>query len=219
MNTVSNGSYPLNLLDAIEEGHWRYPIPEDLNQSLSYVLAGMTEREYFVLYAYYYEGKFYGEIAKTVGVTRERIRQLIEKSLRKLRHPTRIEFLIYGVKGMIQRASIDAAQEAVSNRLERVLTEIGDISHALHAITGRDEYSYISKKCAGLNGSIPLEKLNLSYRSYNGLKHAGIKNAEDITKLSKEDLMRIKNLGKKSVEEIIDTIHNLGLKLADEKSI
>ncbi len=217
MNTVANESYPLNLLDEIAEGDWEYPLPEDFNQSLSYVLAGMTEREQFVIHAYFYEGKTYAEIGKSAGVTRERIRQLIEKSLRKLRHPTRVNFLIYGVKGVIQQTSVEAAQNAVSKRLERALSQIGDISHFLHTITGKEEYADISEKCAGFNDSIPLEELNLSCRSFNCLKHAGVTQAGDIARMSKGELMRVKNLGKKSVEEVIDTIHKLGLNLADER--
>ncbi len=122
MNAVTNESYPLNLLDEIAEGHWEYPLPEDIKQSLAYVLAELKEREQVVLHAYFCEGKSCGEIAKTAGVVRDRIRQIVINALKKLRHPTRMQFLIYGVKGMIHKTSLEATQNTVSSRFEIYLS-------------------------------------------------------------------------------------------------
>ncbi len=217
MNAVTNESYPLNLLDKIAGGQWEHPIPEDLEQSLAYVLAGLSEREQSVIRAYFSEEKTYAEIARCKNVTQERIRQILEKSMRKLRHPERIRFLIHGVKGVIHQTSVDSAQNAISTRLERALSSISEISHRLSAITGKEEYSELSETCEGFNVSIPLDELNLSVRGYNCLKRTGMKTVSDITKLTKNELMRVRNLGKKSFEEVVDMVHKLGLKLADEE--
>ena len=53
-----------------------------------------------------------------------------------------------------------------------------------------------------------IEELDLSVRSYNGLKRAGINNLSDLAGYSKKRLQNIKNLGKKSVEEIIEVLKN-----------
>ncbi len=47
-----------------------------------------------------------------------------------------------------------------------------------------------------------VEELDLSVRSYNCLKRAGINTVEELTQKTTEDLMKVRNLGKKSLEEI-----------------
>lgn len=65
---------------------------------------------------------------------------------------------------------------------------------------------------------IALEDLQLSVRSFNCLKRAGINNVEDLTKLSQTELMHIRNLGKKSFFEIVDMLHGFGFHLTDEEA-
>ena len=52
--------------------------------------------------------------------------------------------------------------------------------------------------------SVSIDKLNLTIRSLNALRRAGFNNVDEIMKLSDEELSNIKNLGKKSVQDIID---------------
>ncbi|WP_330463540.1 DNA-directed RNA polymerase subunit alpha [Metamycoplasma gateae] len=59
------------------------------------------------------------------------------------------------------------------------------------------------KKEKDIKSSIPIEKLNLTIRSLNALRRAKYNTVEEIIKLSDEDLSNIKNLGKKSIEDII----------------
>jgi len=59
-----------------------------------------------------------------------------------------------------------------------------------------------------------IEELDLSVRSYNCLKRAGINNVEDITNKTEEDMMKVRNLGKKSLDEVTQKLQGLGLRLA-----
>lgn len=61
-----------------------------------------------------------------------------------------------------------------------------------------------------------IEELDLSVRSYNCLKRAGINVVEDLIAKSEEDMMKVRNLGRKSLEEVINKLHGLGLSLASE---
>lgn len=63
-----------------------------------------------------------------------------------------------------------------------------------------------------------IEELDLSVRSYNCLKRAGINTVEELTKRSEEDMMKVRNLGKKSLEEVKHKLADLdlGLKPSDE---
>ena len=71
-----------------------------------------------------------------------------------------------------------------------------------------------SKKEKVLETSI--EELELSVRSFNCLKRAGIATVEDLTNKSESDMMKVRNLGKKSLDEVIAKLHSLGLSFAEE---
>lgn len=58
-----------------------------------------------------------------------------------------------------------------------------------------------------------LEDLDFSVRSFNCLKRAGVVTVEDLLKLTEEDLMKVRNLGRKSLEEVVKKIESLGFKL------
>lgn len=62
-----------------------------------------------------------------------------------------------------------------------------------------------------------IEELDLSVRSYNCLKRAGINTVEDLIARTDEDMMKVRNLGRKSLEEVINKLHGLGLSLASEE--
>ncbi len=55
-----------------------------------------------------------------------------------------------------------------------------------------------------------IEDLDLSVRSYNCLKRAGIQTVEELTQKTEEEMMRVRNLGKKSLKEVKDKLENLG---------
>ncbi|MCL6476861.1 MAG: DNA-directed RNA polymerase subunit alpha [Peptococcaceae bacterium] len=58
-----------------------------------------------------------------------------------------------------------------------------------------------------------IEELDLSVRSYNCLKRAGINTVEELVQRNEEDMMKVRNLGKKSLEEVINKLKELGLSL------
>ncbi|MCL6634666.1 MAG: DNA-directed RNA polymerase subunit alpha [Peptococcaceae bacterium] len=58
-----------------------------------------------------------------------------------------------------------------------------------------------------------IEELDLSVRSYNCLKRAGINTVEELIQRNEEDMMKVRNLGKKSLEEVINKLNELGLSL------
>ena len=62
-----------------------------------------------------------------------------------------------------------------------------------------------------------IEDMDLSVRSYNCLKRAGISTVEDLTKKSESDLAKVKNLGKRSLEEVIAKLQSYGLSLRNDE--
>ena len=64
---------------------------------------------------------------------------------------------------------------------------------------------------------LPIEEMDLSVRSYNCLKRAGINNIQDLLKKSKSDMFKVRNLGAKSVEEVIQKLESYGFNLRKDE--
>ena len=64
---------------------------------------------------------------------------------------------------------------------------------------------------------ITIEELDLSVRSYNCLKRAGINTVEELIRKDEEEMMKVRNLGRKSLEEVINKLEGLGLSLKKEE--
>jgi DNA-directed RNA polymerase subunit alpha len=63
---------------------------------------------------------------------------------------------------------------------------------------------------------MPIEELDLSVRSYNCLKRAGINTVEELVLRNEVDMMKVRNLGKKSLEEVMQKLAELDLRLREE---
>ncbi|MCM1043091.1 MAG: DNA-directed RNA polymerase subunit alpha [Corallococcus sp.] len=61
-----------------------------------------------------------------------------------------------------------------------------------------------------------IDDMDLSVRSYNCLKRAGIQTVEDLTKRSEDDMLRVRNLGRKSLDEVIAKLESYGLSLRNK---
>ena len=62
-----------------------------------------------------------------------------------------------------------------------------------------------------------IEELDLSVRSFNCLKRAGINTVEDLISRTEDDMMKVRNLGRKSLEEVINKLDSLGFTLSKEE--
>ncbi len=65
--------------------------------------------------------------------------------------------------------------------------------------------------------SMTIEELDFSVRSFNCLKRAGINTVEDLISRTEDDMMKVRNLGRKSLEEVINKLESLGLALRDDE--
>ncbi len=105
------------------------------------------------------------------------------------------------------------AKEAVSlaskilNEHLNLFIELSDEAKNTEILVDRPE----TKKEKVLEMTI--EELDMSVRSFNCLKRAGIDTVEDLTNRTEEDMIKVRNLGKKSLEEVIQKLQSLGLSL------
>ena len=108
---------------------------------------------------------------------------------------------------------IISAQEAVS-LAAKILTEhlnlFVDLSDA-----GSNTEIMVEKDDKGKEKvlEMTIEELDLSVRSFNCLKRAGINTVEDLINKSEEEMMKVRNLGRKSLEEVIRKMNSLGFNL------
>lgn len=93
------------------------------------------------------------------------------------------------------------------------LEPIVNIHEKINELTVLNEKAEEQKK---MNLFIPIEELDLTVRAYNALKSSGIHNLQELIENTKQQIEKIKNLGRKSVNEIIAKVHERGLKLRDE---
>jgi DNA-directed RNA polymerase subunit alpha len=61
----------------------------------------------------------------------------------------------------------------------------------------------------------PIEEIEFSVRAYNCLKRAGIHTIQDLVNKKETEVTKIRNLGKKSLKEVIDKVHEIGLEFKD----
>ena len=113
--------------------------------------------------------------------------------------------------------TLTRAKEAVSlaakilNEHLNLFVDLSDEAKNVEIMVEREE----TKKEKVLEMTI--EELDMSVRSFNCLKRAGIDTVEDLTNRTEEDMIKVRNLGKKSLEEVIQKLHSLGLDLRKEE--
>ena len=106
-----------------------------------------------------------------------------------------------------------SAQEAVSLGA-KILTDHLDLFVDLSEEARETETMIVKNDDSkGKILEMTIEELDLSVRSFNCLKRAGINTVEDLTNRTEEDMMRVRNLGRKSLEEVIAKLESMNLTL------
>lgn len=109
-----------------------------------------------------------------------------------------------------------SAKEAVSLGA-KILNEHLNLFIDLSEEAGNTEVMVVkSDDGKGKTLEMTIEELDLSVRSFNCLKRAGINTVEDLINKSEEDMMKVRNLGRKSLEEVIAKLESLGFTLHKE---
>ena len=109
-----------------------------------------------------------------------------------------------------------SAQEAVSFAA-RILTEHLNLFVTLSQEAMSAEIM-VEKDDKGKEKALEMtiEELDLSVRSFNCLKRAGINTVEDLINKSEDEMMKVRNLGRKSLEEVVAKLDSLGFKLTKD---
>lgn len=155
------------------------PIP-DVSKGIDYALSTLSEREQEILFMRYEKEMTLKCIGENLDLTRSRIQQIVQKALRKLRHPYRASYIKYGFEGYTQRLEKDkkarAAQRLFNERQTGCIDELNLSVRAYNCLRRRG-ISTIAE-CATYEGD-PLKIRNLGIHSVRevalALKEYGIK--------------------------------------------
>jgi DNA-directed RNA polymerase subunit alpha len=110
-----------------------------------------------------------------------------------------------------------AAQEAVSlaakvlNEHLKLFIDMSEKAKAADILVERAEVTKVKVL------EMTIEELDLSVRSFNCLKRANIDTVEDLIERTEDDMMKVRNLGRKSLEEVIQKLESLGLSLKKDE--
>lgn len=104
------------------------------------------------------------------------------------------------------KEAVSLAAKILSEHLN-LFIELSDEAKNTEIMVDREET--IKEKALEMT----IEELDMSVRSFNCLKRAGIDTVEDLTNRTEEDMIKVRNLGKKSLEEVIQKLQSLGLSL------
>lgn len=212
--------YPYNLINALEFDV--ASVIEHFEERLKKVIEKhLTPREEIVLTNTYVNHKTLEEIGKEYGITRERVRQILIKALRKIKvHKKYFEIGDLAYPEIYEKEQRDKYIEEIKSKwtyesAKKIVEE--------YEMTNED----IKKKNLL---DTPIEDLDFSVRTYNCLKRAYrrdyatglrvydyINTLGDLIECEDVDLMKIRNLGRKSLKEIIEKVHSYGFKLKGEK--
>lgn len=196
--------WPNNLLKVLFDDVPLYD-PDALLETIRH---GLTERESDVIFKYYRDGMTYDEIAKKYDRTRERIRQIHNKALRKLKHRSRYEkYILYDYEYVLRLKTELEETKAAAMDLHKRFNDIPEsVRNVIEEST--KEIDYLS---------------DLSVRSYNGLKrYAHSKFGQNtlyiwqLTEMTVEEVMSIRNIGRGCVKDILYALKSYGgLQLKD----
>lgn len=158
----------------------------------------LLNREYAIIYEYYYDGKSFNQIGEELDLTPERVRQIKEKALRKIRcrfqHDNHItlENLIENEERIKQAVKLDKQR---IEELEGLLSKAG---------VGYDKDESL------------IDNLELSPLIKQGLGIAGIYYLQQLMSLTSEEVRHLPYIGRSGLEEIIQMLKSLGLKLRED---
>ena len=205
------GMWPYNLACAIQSYGYGRTSEDGFDRhvyapGILAALESLTERQQKVITLRFRSMMTLEDVAKEMGVTRERVRQVEARALRELARPQ-----AYNLWYMVPRRELlDVAEERDRARLECV-TLRQKLERFMEAHGIPKEAAGPGDECMG----IKLDAMDLSVRSYNVLKRAGIDTVGQLRGLTVGDLKKFRNMGLKSLKEVVSKAADFGIEIAE----
>ena len=195
-------NYPRNAYCAIFSESVFPNLPSDAEETLEYLIGTLHKSEANLFMLRYKEEMTYTKIGDSCGLSGERVRQIIAKTLRKLRHPGQSKILLTGREAYLK--SVVAENEETKKQYNERIAELEELlrKQSTKIDDLKDKLFYLNHQIKPAYGilSANIDCLGLSTRSWNGLTRAGINTVQDLMHF--DDLFKIPNLGRVSIQEI-----------------
>jgi RNA polymerase primary sigma factor len=213
---ISNGfDYPLTFIETIfGKDVYHKPssyidieyVEKNFDENIKYLLETLNEREQEIINKRMIQGYTLEAVGKQYNITRERVRQIEAKAIRKIRLPQRIVYLTEGKKVLELKQDISKLKVELNNIKRELLNQI----KKPELIELNEDERIL------LDNNQPISILDLSVRTHNALLRSGINTVGKLLQCSYLDLCRVRNMGNKSRKEIIEKLKGEGLKLKGE---
>ena len=192
--------YPYNIFEELELEY----IDPDIIADFNVILVRLTPREEEFIKLFYKDNLTLEKIGKEHNITRERVRQITAKGLR------RIKSLIYNYNRRKEQEMIIQANTLATEDLIIKRQLLLDEYKKTHNYTEEMKFYFGEIKNQALNDTTSIESLELSIRAENCLRRAGIKTIDDLCQKTETEMIKIRNLGRKSLKEVKDKLNARG---------
>lgn len=198
--SIVDVDYPFNLLATIvQNSQLEAPLTmtPDRIRGLQYAISTLEPREYEVLMYRYNSKMTLRAIGEIYGLSVERMRQIENKALRKLRTPSRWNYIKLGVAGYWQQRKKQYYDQGY---------RMGYLDGYENGVKDEKE----GRKRAYENNPVLdliIENLELSTRAFQCLRRMGCDRIGDVVAKDAESILKTRNMGKKSMDEIARALH------------
>lgn len=193
MRNIKESTFPENILEEIginkvSENKLDYSrLTVDQVKGLQYAISQMKYRDSLILLCRYEDKMTYKEIGERFSITDGRVQQLVAKGLRKLRHPVRYSYIVWGYEAYTQMLSEKKKQLAALKR-EEIEKSGGDILQ------------------------MDLSVLQLTVMTWNMLNRNGIHTVAELMEMLKDGgALKDTKIGRKCMSEVTGKLEELGL--------
>ncbi len=222
--------WPYNFLESLMPRYVEtlLPLSEDHLKGIDEAISILDDRERTFILEYYKEEKSFSDIARTHSLSGTRVSQIIQEAEKKIRYGGVFKYIRYGKEGAVlhekneslemKKSDIERKTAVLEKKIEYVEQKKAELAQKLAAAERvaamlaertKTPAEHIEFSSDYLDNNI--EELGLSVRSFNCLKRSGINTVRDLVNKTPEDIMKVRNLGKKCLEEILDKRKDLDL--------
>lgn len=182
-------------------------MPDDAEETIASILSGYSDKDRDVLISRM-NGKTLHEAGEEYGVSRERARQIEAKMIRKLRATPTMRRLRLGDEAILEaeRRHEEERREAMEECERIIRARDEELQRMLRKVATYSDGNYEIYR-------MEIEALEPSVRLYNVLKRAGISTVGELMSRSRKELMGLRNMGRRTMDELDRKLSSLGLTL------
>lgn len=196
--------WPYNLLDDIFLEPIGFVMDKDHMNGLEEALNMLQPREKDWLLLIYKDGNTLATVSEAVGRSPDRVRQVVHKAVRKLRHPSRNRLILDGIEGA---KKIDEERDRISYARKQLIKERAALAEA-SAIDSTNP----AKEKDPYDQPIEFYISELTVRTRNCLYRGQIYSIRELlSRLEEGSLCQVRNLGYKSIEELLGKLYWSGI--------